>query len=95
MLVLEEDKVKVVWSAADIEVWLKTGRKNSRKQEIVVDSYEVKPITFLLRDYEITALKMSLNWIGNYGLISKLAFKKHTTLNFGNNPIGNLSEVAF
>jgi hypothetical protein len=50
MLVLEEDKVKVVWSAADIEVWLKTGRKNSRKQEIVVDSYEVAHITFLLRN---------------------------------------------
>jgi hypothetical protein len=39
MLVLEEDKLKVVWSAADIEVWLKTGRKTSRQKEI--DSYEV------------------------------------------------------
>ena len=38
---MEEDKLKVVWSAADIEVWLKSGRKISRQKDIVVDSYEV------------------------------------------------------
>jgi hypothetical protein len=41
MLFLEEDKLRVVWSAADIEVWLKSGRKNSQRREIVVDSYEI------------------------------------------------------
>ncbi len=41
MLSLEEDRLRIVWSAADIEVWLKSGRKNSQRREIVVDSYEV------------------------------------------------------
>ena len=41
MLFLEEDRLRVEWSAADIEVWLKSGRKNSQRREIVVDSYEI------------------------------------------------------
>ena len=28
----------MVWSAADVEVWLKTGRKSTRQKLIVVDS---------------------------------------------------------
>ena len=49
-LILEEDKLKVAWNAADIEVWLKTDRsrnsgpnwnRKSKKNKISVDSYEV------------------------------------------------------
>lgn len=41
-LILEEDKLKIVWGPADIERWLQTGKKSSSSERAIeIDSYEV------------------------------------------------------
>lgn len=41
-ILLEEDKLKIVWSPADIERWLQFGKRSSSAQRsIEIDSYEV------------------------------------------------------
>ena len=42
-LKVEEDKVKISWEPADIERWLKFGKRSSRSQRAIdIDSYEVR-----------------------------------------------------
>ena len=41
-MLLEEDKMKIVWGPADIERWLQFGKRSSSAQRsIEIDSYEV------------------------------------------------------
>ena len=58
----------MVWSAADIEVWLKSGRKNSRQREIVVDSYEVTifPAESVNNTHTVPAVSAGATPIGEF-----------------------------
>ncbi len=41
-LVLEEDKLKVSWKPADIELWMHDGKRYRSQRAIDIDSYEVR-----------------------------------------------------
>lgn len=62
-LILEEDKLKVIWKPADIEVWLQSGKKSHSQKAIVIDSYEVTifPAESVKHTHTLTALTKNNN----------------------------------